>query len=68
MIRSANTVGRTTDRVASRMVCSTPSFRLLASAMRARMASTITTPPSTMTPKSTAPIERRFALIPLRWR
>ena len=70
MISRAKTVGRTTAWVARRMLSSTVStFELIRdSASRARMASMITTPPSTMIPKSTAPMERRLALIPRRWR
>ena len=70
MMRSANTVGRTTDFVALSMRSSTDSAasygRLLASATR--MLSMMTTPPSTMTPKSTAPMESRFADRPRSFR
>jgi hypothetical protein len=67
MISRAKTVGRTTVTVARRM----RSAALRASspgagrASRETMASMITTPPSTITPKSTAPIDRRFADMPL---
>ena len=67
MMSGANTVGRTTSMVAFWMRCSASETVLLHAVVhrqRDGMASMMTTPPSTMTPKSTAPIDGRLADMP----
>jgi hypothetical protein len=66
MMSSANTVGRATSATArrTRSRALTGSGPSSGSPMRCTMASTTTTAPSTMTPKSTAPIDKRFAAMP----
>ena len=75
MIRSENSVGFATSRAASRIHSSSgrsgpppPTAAPLPSGTRWNRCSTRITAPSTMIPKSTAPIDSRFADIPRQYR